>query len=181
MQNDRDLGLVPFFVSTTLGTTSCCSFDNIAEIGPLCEDLNVWLHVDGAYAGNAFICPEFQYLHKGGIQYASSFNTNPNKWLLTNFDISCMWVRDRYKLTDAMIVDPIYLQHSNSEQSIDYRHWGIPLSRRFRALKLWFVMRTYGLEGLQSYIREHCRLAKAFESLVKKDDRFEVVNDVKVR
>jgi glutamate/tyrosine decarboxylase-like PLP-dependent enzyme len=137
------------------------------------------LHVDGAYAGNAFICPENKPL-MAGIQYADSFNTNPNKWLLVNFDCSTYWVRDRVKLTSALVVDPLYLQHANSDEAIDYRHWGVPLSRRFRALKLWFVIRKYGIEGLQSYIRNHCRLAKLFEALVRKDSRFEVINEVKV-
>jgi aromatic-L-amino-acid decarboxylase len=180
MEEDTAAGQCPFFVSTTLGTTSCCSFDNLVEIGPVCKDFDVWMHVDGAYAGNAFICPEFKPLMKG-IEFASSFNTNSNKWLLVNFDCSTMWVRDRFKLTQALVVDPLYLQHNYSDQSIDYRHWGIPLSRRFRSLKLWFVMRSYGIEGLQNYIREHCRLAKKFEALVKKDQRFEVANEVKVR
>lgn len=179
MEEDLAMGCIPFFVSTTLGTTSCCSFDNLAEIGPVCKDFDVWMHVDGAYAGNAFICPEFKYLMKG-IEYAMSFNTNTNKWLLVNFDCSTMWVRDRFKLTQALVVDPLYLQHSYSDKSIDYRHWSIPLSRRFRSLKLWFVLRSYGIEGLQNYIRQHCRLAKRFEALVRKDNRFEVVNDVKV-
>ncbi|XP_046631351.1 tyrosine decarboxylase-like [Daphnia pulicaria] len=179
IEEDRALGLIPFFVSATLGTTSCVSFDNLAEIGPIAQEAGTWLHVDAAYAGNAFICPEFKYL-MDGIEFAMSFNTNPNKWLLTNFDCSTMWVRDRFKLTQAMVVDPLYLQHSHSGKAIDYRHWGIPLSRRFRALKLWFVIRNYGVAGLQNYIREHCRLAKCFESLVKDDERFEVCNTVKM-
>ncbi|CAG2118978.1 unnamed protein product, partial [Medioppia subpectinata] len=139
--------------------------------------MGVWLHVDAAYAGSAFICPEFQYLMYG-IEYASSFNMNPNKWMLVNFDCSLLWVKDRFKLTQALVVDPLYLQHSYSERAIDYRHWGIPLSRRFRSLKLWFVIRNYGVEGLQKYIREHVRLAKRFELLVRKDERFEVINEV---
>ncbi|XP_057379069.1 tyrosine decarboxylase-like [Daphnia carinata] len=179
IDEDRALGLVPFFVSATLGTTSCVSFDNLAEIGPVAKEAGAWLHVDAAYAGNAFICPEFKYLMEG-IEYATSFNTNPNKWLLTNFDCSTMWVKDRFKLTQAMVVDPLYLQHSHSDKAIDYRHWGIPLSRRFRALKLWFVIRNYGVEGLQNYIRQHCRLAKCFELLVKADERFEVCNNVRM-
>ncbi|KAI1283058.1 Tyrosine decarboxylase [Halotydeus destructor] len=177
IEDDRKAGLEPFFVSSTLGTTSCCSFDAIDEIGPVCQSNGVWLHVDAAYAGNAFVCPEFQYLLKG-IEYASSFNTNPNKWMLVNFDCSLLWVRDRFKLTQAMVVDPLYLQHSFSEQSIDYRHWGIPLSRRFRSLKLWFVIRNYGIEGLQNYVRDHCKLAKKFEKLITADQRFEVLNQV---
>ncbi|XP_018332420.1 tyrosine decarboxylase-like [Agrilus planipennis] len=180
MQEDEEQGLLPFFVSTTLGSTACCAFDNLKEIGPICKSKPcVWLHVDGAYAGNAFICPELKPL-MAGIEYADSFNTNPNKWLLVNFDCSCLWVRDKIKLTSALVVDPLYLQHSKANESIDYRHWGIPLSRRFRSLKLWFVMRKYGLSGLQQYIRNHIRLAKYFESLVLKDKRFEVVNDVKL-
>lgn len=180
MEEDEALGLFPFFVSTTFGSTACTSFDNITEIGPVCRDRPfVWLHVDGAYAGNSFVCPELRPL-MAGIEYADSFNTNPNKWLLTNFDCSCLWVRDRIRLTSAMVVDPLYLQHANSDESIDYRHWGIPLSRRFRALKLWFVIRKYGISGLQAYIRNHIRLAKYFESLVNKDSRFEVLNDVRL-
>lgn len=181
MEEDETMGLIPFFVSTTLGTTSCCSFDNLGEIGPVCRKFPcVWLHVDGAYAGNAFICPELKYL-LSGIEYADSFNTNPNKWLLTNFDCSTMWVRDRIRLTSALVVDPLYLQHGYSDATIDYRHWGVPLSRRFRSLKLWFVLRSYGISGLQKYIRHHIKLAKIFESLVLKDQRFEICNDVKVK
>ncbi|XP_065338655.1 aromatic-L-amino-acid decarboxylase-like [Cloeon dipterum] len=179
MEEDVAMGQIPFFVSTTLGTTSCCSFDNLVEIGPVCSDLDVWMHVDSAYAGNAFICEEFKPLMRG-IEHASSFNTNPNKWLLTNFDCSTMWVRDRFKLTQALVVDPLYLQHNYSAQSIDYRHWGVPLSRRFRALKLWFVLRSYGIDGLQRYIRNHCRLAKRFQCHVLKDSRFEINNEVKL-
>lgn len=180
MEEDEGNGLVPFFVSTTLGSTACCAFDKLTEIGPVCRQFkNAWLHVDGAYAGNSFICPELRYLMEG-IEYADSFNTNPNKWLLVNFDCSCLWVRNRIRLTSAMVVDPLYLQHANSDEAIDYRHWGIPLSRRFRSLKLWFVIRKYGISGLQAYIRNHIRLAKRFACLVKKDPRFEVVNDVKV-
>ena len=180
MEEDEANGLIPFFVSTTLGTTSCCSFDNLKEIGPVCQRFpTVWLHVDGAYAGNAFICPELKPLMQG-IEYANSFNTNPNKWLLVNFDCSCLWVRDRYVLTSALIVDPLYLQHGFMDAAIDYRHWGVPLSRRFRSLKLWFVMRTFGISGLQAYIRHHCQLAKKFEALVLKDNRFQVCNEVKV-
>nr|CAH7725483.1 unnamed protein product [Callosobruchus chinensis] len=181
MEEDETMGLIPFFVSTTLGTTSCASFDKLQEIGPVCQKFpGVWLHVDAAYAGNAFICPELKYLLKG-VEYADSFNTNPNKWLLTAFDCSAMWVRDKLKLTKALVVNPLYLEHSHSKDlSIDYRHWGIPLSRRFRSLKLWFVFRRLGISGLQNYIRHHIKLAQRFEELVIKDKRFEVCNEVKL-
>jgi len=179
MEQDRKNGLFPFFVSTTVGTTSCCSVDNLREIGPVCEEYDVWLHVDAAYAGCAQICPEFRHMFEG-VEYAMSVNTNANKWLLTNFDCSCFWTKDRYKLTQALVVDPLYLQHSHDSESIDYRHWGLPLSRRMRSLKLWFVIRMYGVEGLQKYIREHVRLAKKFEGLVKSDPRFEIMNKVEL-
>lgn len=180
MEEDEEAGRVPFFVSTTLGTTSCCSFDAIEEIGRVCRRFPaVWMHVDAAYAGSSFICPELKPL-LAGIEYADSFNTNPNKWLLTNFDCSTLWVRDRFLLTSSLVVDPLYLQHMHDSKTIDYRHWGVALSRRFRSLKLWFVLRSYGISGLQEYIRLHCRLAKYFESLVLKDTRFEITNDVKV-
>ncbi|KAG9510440.1 Tyrosine decarboxylase [Fragariocoptes setiger] len=170
-------GLEPFLVSATLGTTSCCSFDNLEEVGRVCHEHNLWLHVDAAYAGSALICPEFKYLMRG-IEFASSFNMNPNKWMLINFDCSLMWVKDRFQLTRAFVVDPLYLQHSFSDQAIDYRHWGIPLSRRFRSLKLWFVIRNYGVSGLQNYIRNHVKLAKQFEQLLLADKRFEIINQV---
>ncbi|ELU11164.1 hypothetical protein CAPTEDRAFT_119245 [Capitella teleta] len=179
IDEDRKMGLIPFFVCATLGTTAVCSFDNLNELGAVCEKENIWLHVDAAYAGSAFICPEFQHLLKG-IEYANSFNFNPSKWMLVNFDCSTMWVRDRKVLQTALTVDPLYLQHSHSDKAIDFRHWGIPLSRRFRSLKLWFVIRTYGIEGLQKYIREHCRLAKKFEGLVRKDSRCEVMGKVQM-
>ncbi|XP_022920879.1 tyrosine decarboxylase-like [Onthophagus taurus] len=178
IEEDEANGLTPFFVSATLGSTGSCAFDNIEELGRLCVTQScTWLHVDAAYAGSAFICPELKYL-MSGIEYADSFNANPNKFLLVNFDCSVLWVKNRLKLTTALIVDPLYLQHANSNQAIDYRHWGISLSRRFRSLKLWFVMRKYGISGLQNYIRNHIKLATYFASLVRNDKRFEVMNDV---
>ncbi|XP_047510678.1 tyrosine decarboxylase [Pieris napi] len=180
MEEDEQAGLVPFFVSTTLGTTSGCSFDNLPEIGPVVRRYpSVWLHVDAAYAGGAFLCPEHKY-HLAGVEYADSFNTNPNKFMLTSFDCSLLWVTNRYLLTSALVVDPLYLQHCYDHTAIDYRHWGVALSRRFRSLKLWFILRSYGISGLQKYVRRHCELAKYFENLVKKDERFEVCNDVKL-
>lgn len=180
IHEDLAQDLVPFYVSATLGTTGSCAFDNLQEIGFVCRQFSsVWLHVDGAYAGNCFICPEMRHLMTG-MHFADSFNTNPNKWLLVNFDCSCLWVKDKVKLTSALVVDPLYLQHANSSESIDYRHWGIPLSRRFRALKLWFVLRSYGIKGLQAYIRNHIRLAQFFKSLLQQDNRFELINEIHV-
>ncbi|TGZ61933.1 hypothetical protein CRM22_007706 [Opisthorchis felineus] len=174
IEEDKKRGLIPFFACATIGTTGCCSFDSLASIGPVCQQHDVWLHVDGAYAGNGCICPEFRH-YLDGIEYAWSFNINPNKWLLVGFDCSLMWVRDKGALTESMVVDPVYLQHRHSHKSIDFRHWGIPLSRRFRALKLWFVLRTYGASGLREYIRNHVRLAQLFAEKVQADKRFEIV------
>ncbi|KAK6965807.1 tyrosine decarboxylase, partial [Biomphalaria glabrata] len=164
-------------VCATLGTTACCSFDNIYELGEVAKRQGVYLHVDAAYAGNALICQEFCYLNEG-IENVDSFSFNTNKWLQVNFDCSLMWVKNVDDLTKALTVDPLYLQHKHGDKAIDLRHWGIPLSRRFRALKLWIVIRIYGVEGLQKRIREHCRLAKLFATRVRADERFEILGEV---
>ncbi|XP_023237126.1 aromatic-L-amino-acid decarboxylase-like [Centruroides sculpturatus] len=177
IKEDQEQGLTPFFVSATLGTTSCCSFDDLTELGPLCEEHDIWLHVDAAYAGNALICPEFRYLSQG-LEYASSFNVNLHKWLLVNLDCSLMWVKNKTHLMEPLTVDPIYLQHNQSNVSVDYRNWSIPLSRRFRSLKIWFVIRKFGIEKLQDHIRNHVKLAKTMENWIREDERFEVMNEV---
>ncbi|XP_004839912.1 aromatic-L-amino-acid decarboxylase isoform X2 [Heterocephalus glaber] len=166
-------------VVATLGTTNCCSFDNLLEVGPLCNKERVWLHIDAAYAGSAFICPEFRHL-LDGVEFADSFNFNPHKWLLVNFDCSAMWVKQRTDLIGAFKLDPVYLMHGHQDSGLitDYRHWQIPLGRRFRSLKMWFVFRTYGVKGLQAYIRKHVQLAREFESLVRQDPRFEICMEV---
>ncbi|XP_058037673.1 aromatic-L-amino-acid decarboxylase [Ahaetulla prasina] len=176
---DKAAGLIPFFLCATLGTTTCCSFDNLLELGPICNEENIWMHIDAAYAGSAFICPEFRYL-LNGVEYADSFNFNPHKWLLVNFDCSTMWVKKRLDLTCAFKIDPVYLKHDHDESGCitDYRHWQIPLGRRFRSLKMWFVFRMYGVSGLQEYIRKHVRIAHEFKDLVLQDDRFEICADV---
>uniref|UniRef100_A0A2K5R4K1 Aromatic-L-amino-acid decarboxylase n=1 Tax=Cebus imitator TaxID=2715852 RepID=A0A2K5R4K1_CEBIM len=179
LKRDKAAGLIPFFVVATLGTTTCCSFDNLLEVGPICNKEDVWLHIDAAYAGSAFICPEFRHL-LNGVEFADSFNFNPHKWLLVNFDCSAMWVKKRADLTGAFRLDPTYLKHSHQDSGFitDYRHWQIPLGRRFRSLKMWFVFRMYGVKGLQSYIRKHVQLSHEFESLVRQDPRFEICAEV---
>uniref|UniRef100_A0A8C8YSM4 Aromatic-L-amino-acid decarboxylase n=1 Tax=Prolemur simus TaxID=1328070 RepID=A0A8C8YSM4_PROSS len=182
VQKDKAAGLIPFFVVATLGTTSCCSFDNLLEVGPLCNKEDMWLHIDAAYAGSAFICPEFRpLLH--GVEFADSFNFNPHKWLLVNFDCSAMWVKNRTDLTGAFKMDPVYLKHSHQDSgkllpSPSGLHWQLPLGRRFRSLKMWFVFRMYGVKGLQAYIRKHVQLSHEFESLVSQDPRFEICAQV---
>ncbi|XP_077382933.1 aromatic-L-amino-acid decarboxylase isoform X3 [Festucalex cinctus] len=179
VEKDKEAGLIPFYFCATLGTTASCAFDHISELGLICNEENMWMHVDAAYAGSAFICPEFRPL-LNGVEFADSFNLNPHKWLLINFDCSAMWVKKRHDMIGAFKVEPLYLRHENQESGLvtDYRHWQIPLGRRFRSLKMWFVFRMYGLQGLQAHIRKQVALAKEFESLVQADKRFEICADV---
>ncbi|XP_021356996.1 aromatic-L-amino-acid decarboxylase-like [Mizuhopecten yessoensis] len=178
IEEDKASGLIPFFLCASLGTTGTCAFDNLEELGPICKQEDMWLHIDAAYAGSAFVCPEFRHLMKG-VEYADTFSINPHKWMLINFDLSVMWIKDSSLLVDAFNVDPVYLRHENAGKGApDYRHWQIPLGRRFRSLKLWFMLRSYGVTGVQAYIRKHVSLAKEFEQMVLNDSRFEVVADV---
>ncbi|KAG8229721.1 hypothetical protein J437_LFUL007896 [Ladona fulva] len=172
---DIEQGLIPCYVIATLGTTGTCAFDNLEELGPVCIKNNLWLHVDAAYAGAAFICPEYRH-HMNGVEYADSFNFNPHKWLLVNFDCSAM-VKNSHDLVDAFSVERVYLAHQKQGLAPDYRNWQIPLGRRFRSLKLWFVLRIYGAQGLRDHIRKQIRLAKDFEAMVKADPRFEIVTE----
>jgi len=182
IQRDRDNGLVPFFLCATLGTTGACAFDNLQELGPICQEEQMWLHVDAAYAGSAFVCPELRKWMKG-IEFADSIAFNPSKWLMVHFDCTAMWVKNSRSLHRTFNVEPLYLQHENTGLAlqhentglaIDYMHWQVPLSKRFRALKLWFVLRNYGISGLQAMIRDNVRLAGKFEALVRSDERFEI-------
>ena len=178
VQKDFKLGLTPFFVVATLGTTSQASFDNLVEIGAVCQKYgSLWLHVDAAYGGNAFILPEMRKLGEG-MEFIDSLDVNPNKLLMTAFDCTCMWVKNVHEFASAFAVDPLYLQHQYENSVVDLRHFGTPLSRRFRSLKLYFMFRMYGLEVLQKYVRRIIAMGKHFEKLVKSDYRFEVLNDV---
>jgi aromatic-L-amino-acid/L-tryptophan decarboxylase len=175
MQRDRESGLIPFFVCATSGTTSSNAIDPLRKIGPVCREFGAWLHVDSAMSGTAALCPEFRHINDG-IEYADSYCFNPHKWMFTNFDCDCFYVADRKILIQTLSVLPEYLRNQASESGavFDYRDWQIPLGRRFRSLKLWFVLRHYGIEGLQSHIREHVRLAQHFAKWVSDDDRFEL-------
>ena len=176
IKKDREAGLLPFFVCATVGTTSSNALDPLAEIGPICQQEGLWLHVDGAMAGTAALCPEFRYIH-AGLEFADSYCFNPHKWMFTNFDCDCFFVVDRQILIKAFSILPEYLRNRASESGtvFDYRDWQIPLGRRFRALKLWFVIRHYGVEGLQYHIRRHVALAQEFAQWVREDERFELV------
>ncbi|KAJ8674774.1 hypothetical protein QAD02_010560 [Eretmocerus hayati] len=176
VKKDLQAGLIPCCLVATLGTTATCAFDNLDELGPICKKYKIWLHVDAAYAGAAFVCPEYRHW-MSGIEYVDSFNVNCHKWLLVNADCSALWVRNDKEFTSAFNVNQVYLEN-DSEEVRDYRHWQVPLGRRFRALKLWFVMRLYGVEGLQKHIRHTVYLAKMFENLVNRDGRFEIPVEV---
>uniref|UniRef100_A0A8C9W271 Histidine decarboxylase n=1 Tax=Scleropages formosus TaxID=113540 RepID=A0A8C9W271_SCLFO len=146
------LSIVFLQLCATLGTTGVCSFDCLSELGPVCAKEGLWLHVDAAYAGSAFLCPELRDF-LSGIEFADSFVFNPSKWMMVHFDCTAFWVKDKYKLQQTFTVDPVYLRHENSGAATDFMHWQIPLSRRFRSLKLWFVMRSFGMNNLQAHIR----------------------------
>lgn len=172
---DRKAGLTPCFVCATIGTTSSNAIDPLPEVGRICRENNIWFHVDAAMSGTAALCPEFRHTH-AGIDLADSYVFNPHKWMFTNVDCSCFFVADRKVLIQTLSVLPEYLRNQATESGavIDYRDWQIPLGRRFRALKLWFVIRHYGIEGLQHHVRRHVELAQQFARWVKADDRFEL-------
>lgn len=183
MREDERAGLVPCFVGATLGTTGATAIDPLPAIVGVLDEcagsrpsaLRPWLHVDAAHAGAMLVCPEFRSLAEG-LAHSDSFSFNPHKWLLTNFDCNCLWTRRPRDLTGALSITPEYLRNAASDRGavVDYRDWHVPLGRRFRALKLWLVMRHYGLAGLRAYIREHVRLAAVVESWVAGEPRLEL-------
>lgn len=175
VEADLAIGLRPFFCTACVGTTSSHAVDPVPEIAVHCERRGIWLHVDAAHLGIAALCPE----HRGllaGLERADSLCVNPHKWMLVNFDCDAFWVRDRAALLRALSVLPEYLRNTASESGavIDYRDWQIPLGRRFRALKLWFVIRHYGVEGLRALVRRHIALAQRLRARVEADPRFEL-------
>jgi aromatic-L-amino-acid decarboxylase len=180
IERDLDTGLTPCLVSTTQGTTSTGANDPLEEIGAMLalmpESKRPWLHVDAAWSGVAAVCPEFRGMLQG-VERADSLCINPHKWLMTNFDCDLFWVRDRKALTDSMSITPAYLRNDQSEAGavVDYRDWHVPLGRRMRALKLWWVIRYFGIDGLRSHIRHHVRLAWQFEQYVENEPRLSMV------
>lgn len=175
IKEDLAQGKIPIICIATLGTTGTCAFDNLEEIGPICKENNIWLHIDAAYAGSALCCPEFRPLMRG-IEWSDSFNYNLHKWMFVNFDCCAMWFKNADNVVDAFTVDRIYLQHQfqGESKAPDYRHWQIPLGRRFRALRVWITLRTYGADKIRDNIRHHVKLAELFEKKVLNDDRFEI-------
>lgn len=173
---DRDAGRVPAFVCSTVGTTGTTGVDPLRQVGEIALEHDMWHHVDAAFAGSAMICPEFRH-HQEGLELADSYVFNPHKWLMVNFDCSVFYVADRHPLIETLTVLPPYLraQASESRDAIDYRDWHVPLGRRFRALKLWWVLRSFGAENLRALVRDHVRLAHDLTGLVESDARLEMV------
>ncbi|MGQ0616811.1 MAG: pyridoxal-dependent decarboxylase [Acidimicrobiia bacterium] len=177
VEADVAAGLVPFCCVATVGTTSSMAVDPVAAIGPVCRSAGMWLHVDAAMAGAAGLVPELRPIVNGGLDFADSWCFDPHKWLFTNFDCDVFYVADRASLTEALTVVPEYLRNPDSDAGavIDYRDWHVPLGRRFRALKLWFVLRHYGAAGLRHHLRQHVALARWFADQVDVDPRLERV------
>lgn len=174
--SDRAAGLTPTLVVATIGTTSSTAIDPIAEIAEVCRAHGVWLHVDAAYAGTAAVLEDMRWI-LSGVELADSYVFNPHKWMLTNFDCSAFYVADRSHLIDTLTVLPEYLRNraTDSGAVIDYRDWQVPLGRRFRALKLWFVMRSFGTAGIQAHVRSGIELAQTFANWVADHADFEIV------
>jgi len=172
-------GLVPAIVTSAIGTTATAAVDPVHRVAAIARRHGLWHHVDAAYAGAAMICPEFR-VHQQGVESADSYVFNAHKWMFTNFDCSVFWVADRAPLLRTMSILPPYLQNAASASGdvIDYRDWHVPLGRRFRALKLWWVLRSYGARGIRHHIREHVRLARRFGDLV--DDHASLVRTAPV-
>ena len=174
---DMSNGYNPMCVIATIGTTSSTAIDPIEKIAAICNKYNIWLHIDGAYGGTALLLPEYQWVIKG-IENANSFVFNPHKWMFTNFDCSAFFVKDKEPLLRTFEILPEYLKTSTRGKVNDYRDWGVQLGRRFRALKLWFVIRNFGVEGLQEKIRLHIELGKYFAQRVEKHSEFEILAPV---
>ena len=177
ISDDIAAGYLPLCVVAAIGTTGCTAVDPLKEIAAICEENGIWLHVDAAYAGTALLLPEFRWMIEG-IEKADSFVFNPHKWMFTNFDCSAYFVKDKESLIRTFEILPEYLKTGNRGLVNDYRDWGIPLGRRFRALKLWFVIRSYGVTQLQEKIREHIKIARWFEQQIISNRDFEIMAPV---
>lgn len=184
IRQDVAQGLTPCMVVVTLGTTGLVSYDKLKDIAKVVRGANVkvpiWIHVDAAYSGSTFICPEYRHSMEG-VEEADSFMVNPNKLMLGAFDMTCFFVKDVKTFGKSLVINPTYLENNYThERQMDYRHMSVALSRRFRSLKLFFLMRSYGISGLQNYVRNICQNAIYFLELVKKDPRFEVFEPMNV-
>jgi len=176
LEVDTINGYKPLCVVSALGTTGSTAIDPLKEIGVICKENNIWLHVDAAFAGSALILPEYRHL-LDGIEYADTFVFNPHKWLFTNFDCSAYFVRDKEALVRTFQMIPEYLKSAEAHVN-NYKDWGIQLGRRFRALKLWFVIRSFGVSGLQEKLRLHIKLAQDLVKNIESENDFEILAPV---
>jgi aromatic-L-amino-acid decarboxylase len=176
---DRRSGRTPICVVASLGGTGTGAIDPLRALGEICRREGIWLHVDAAWAGSALILPETRAMLEG-IEFADSFVFNPHKWLFTNFDCSAYFVRDPEALERTLALVPEYLKSPQGRAVTDYQNWCIPLGRRFRALKLWFVIRSYGVEGLQAMIRAHIDWAKELFEQVEEAADFEIMSPLRL-
>ncbi|KAL2523810.1 Tyrosine decarboxylase 1 [Abeliophyllum distichum] len=176
IESDVEAGLVPLFLCPTIGTTSSTAVDPLAPLCEVAKEYGMWVHVDAAYAGSVCICPEYRHF-LDGVENVDSFSFNAHKWFLTTLDCCCLWVKNPNALVKALSTYPEYLRNkaTDSNQVVDYKDWQITLSRRFRSLKLWLVLRSYGVANLRMFLRSHIQMAKNFEGLIGMDKRFEVV------
>ncbi len=177
VEKDIAGGLKPCCICATVGTTSSTALDPLTRIGEIARRYGIWLHVDAAFAGSAAILPEKRSI-LDGIEMADSFVFNPHKWLFTNFDCSAFFVKDPAALIKVFSIDPEYLKTGRDSEVTNYRDWGIQLGRRFRALKLWFVIRYYGVDGIRDRLRAHLELAQEFRSWIEEDPDFELLAPV---
>ncbi len=174
IESDLKKGFMPLCVVVALGTTGSTAVDPLDEIISICSKYNMWIHVDAAHAGSALLLPEYRWMIKD-IEHVDSFVFNPHKWLFTNFDCSAYFVRDAEALINTFKLVPEYLKTQIKAEVNDYSNWGIQLGRRFRALKLWFVIRSFGIKGLQDKIRFHIQLAEKFENKLVSTGNFEIL------
>ncbi len=177
IESDLKVGHKPVCVVATLGTTGVTAIDPLEEIAAICSRYQIWLHIDAAYAGSALILPEYRWMIKG-IQQADSFVFNPHKWLFTNFDCSAYFVRDKYSLLRTLQIVPEYLRTGDQGKVNDYCDWSVPLGRRFRALKLWFVLRNFGVDALQQKLRQHIGMARDLAEKISQEEEFELMAPV---
>ncbi|MEN8153688.1 MAG: pyridoxal-dependent decarboxylase [Acidobacteriota bacterium] len=177
IKNDINKGFTPLIVIAAFGTTGSTAVDPVKNIGEISEKYNLWFHIDAAYAGTALILPENRWMI-AGIESADTFVFNPHKWMFTNFDCSAYFVKDKDALLRTFSILPEYLKTKEGDRVNNYRDWGIALGRRFRALKLWFVIRSFGVKGLQQKIREHIRWADNLKEKIENSDDFEIMAPV---
>jgi aromatic-L-amino-acid/L-tryptophan decarboxylase len=179
INQDLQMGFIPFYVCASVGSTSTNAIDPLSEIGKICQEYQIWLHIDAAMSGTAAICPQHRHI-LNGIEMADSFSFNPHKWMFTNFDCNCFFIADRSVLIKTLSILPEYLKNQATESGavFDYRDWHIQLGRRFRSLKLWFVIRHYGVNGLRYHIQEHINIAQQFADWIRESKDFELIAPV---